>query len=625
MTRSRSCVVQLGAAGLLLLGFQAACGEQGASAPPDGMRVAVAPLTLPGVGRACYDLRVTNGVDGGGEVVWSRGTPGLNGGLGDAGALCSDVYGNAGGGDITYIGPCDADGQLDGDAAGERMNSVTIWLDGLYSTGGSYLDPDGAAGWQNPCDTPTGCTLDVLCEENADALVEFNLTIMRDADQGFFDIAVNFEDIFCSAKLDTCYPEGEPGTGDDRPISLLFGGDQVRDRTAVVGFACTAGTDASTELFYGNILVDCGDETFTVDPKAGPGETSTTGSGGATLHYGVYRGAEQLDCGTGPGSCQKRYWNLALSLDDLAGLGGDCSVTLSATAADAGAFTSGLPSGAGLSYPYVDIDAQLTTGGVATCQQNPLNGEGSAVTTGYKGTIGGLPAPVVMCSTFDGTTATSTGAASCGPGGPAPSCSDNIQNQGEEGIDCGEPCEPCVPASPLLDCDNQTVDTTGLTAFEFTASLNDGTNVAGWYAFSATSAQSFVTPGFPDEISYFWTTPGDFLIYTRLTNGGTTACYELDPNTPYPTIYVTNDAIYDSNPPSDGYSLSDITMRPTGSGAVGPNIQPAFNLSDPTGAAIPTDDGLALPLTPYAPSLFAGNFFTLGGDATGTLLTLTLP
>jgi glycine dehydrogenase subunit 1 len=30
-----------------------------------------------------------------------------------------------------------------------------------------------------------------------------------------------------------------------------------------------------------------------------------------------------------------------------------------------------------------------------------------------------------------------------------------------------------------------------------------------------------MTPGFPNEISYYWTTPGDFLIYTRLTNGGT--------------------------------------------------------------------------------------------------------
>jgi len=30
-----------------------------------------------------------------------------------------------------------------------------------------------------------------------------------------------------------------------------------------------------------------------------------------------------------------------------------------------------------------------------------------------------------------------------GPCKPCPSCEDGIQNQGEEGIDCGGPCKPC--------------------------------------------------------------------------------------------------------------------------------------------------------------------------------------
>ena len=36
-----------------------------------------------------------------------------------------------------------------------------------------------------------------------------------------------------------------------------------------------------------------------------------------------------------------------------------------------------------------------------------------------------------------------------GPCGPCPTCSDNIQNQGEEGIDCGGPCRPCLPEEIL--------------------------------------------------------------------------------------------------------------------------------------------------------------------------------
>lgn len=209
----------------LALVVVSACAERPLSEvrPTDAVRLAVAPLTLPGIGKACYDLEVRNGAARTGEVVWSRGTPGLNGGVTDPTAICSDRYGS--GSDITYIAPCDAAGQLDPDPEGERVNSVTVWVDGLYDTNGAYLAPTGTHSWQNPCDD--GCSLDVLCEENRDTLAAFDLTVMRDANQGFFDVAVNFEDIFCSAKLD-CRSE------------LLHRGD-VRDATAVVAFACASG------------------------------------------------------------------------------------------------------------------------------------------------------------------------------------------------------------------------------------------------------------------------------------------------------------------------------------------------------------------------------------------------
>ena len=97
-----------------------------------------------------------------------------------ANAICSGQYGNATGGDITYIGACDADGQANLkpprtgttwttetpiDAEGERINSVTIWFDGLYDAAGLYIVPTGEDGWQDPCGS-AGCTLDFICEEH---------------------------------------------------------------------------------------------------------------------------------------------------------------------------------------------------------------------------------------------------------------------------------------------------------------------------------------------------------------------------------------------------------------------------------------------------------------------------
>ena len=74
---------------VLLAVFTLGCSEGLMLPPGDDLRVAVAPLSLPGLSEVCFDLRVTNGPDGTGDVVWSRGTPGLNGGTPDDDALCS--------------------------------------------------------------------------------------------------------------------------------------------------------------------------------------------------------------------------------------------------------------------------------------------------------------------------------------------------------------------------------------------------------------------------------------------------------------------------------------------------------------------------------------------------------
>ena len=226
---------------------------------PAGARLAlrVAPLSLPGIGVACYDVRVTNAAAGAGETVWARGDPTRPWRDDDAGTadddttLCSNQWGNSAGGDVAYVGPCDA-----GDAGGgpggvsQQPNSILLWVDGLYDR----ADPPQplaatGQGWRNPCpydpSAPNqgACVLEAMCVENHDTAVVVNLTIMRDAKQGFFDAGVNFEDVFCSLKVD-CSRETPSG---EAPIDLLFSpADGQRVPTVVLGFACTGGAAADT-------------------------------------------------------------------------------------------------------------------------------------------------------------------------------------------------------------------------------------------------------------------------------------------------------------------------------------------------------------------------------------------
>jgi hypothetical protein len=194
-----------------------------------GIAVSVAPLTLESLSDACYSFTVVNN---GGDLVVGRGPGAIQAGWGAevtgtaADTVCASQFGNGDGGDVSYVAPCDAD-------TGMENHTVTLWVDALCdSTFAGPLVKNGAANWsqpspnnssgicteiqpyQNPCGSQ-GCTLPVTCEENADTPVTFNFTIMGQADQGFFDIAVNFDDVFCSAKMDDCNTE-------DQPIQLVF-------------------------------------------------------------------------------------------------------------------------------------------------------------------------------------------------------------------------------------------------------------------------------------------------------------------------------------------------------------------------------------------------------------------
>jgi hypothetical protein len=356
--------------GILALVFGiAAC--QARAPAPDGARAAinVAPLQLPGVSKACWDVRVEGQ---GGGVVWQKGTPGqapADKWPSDTGALCSDAYGSGPGGDIAYVGPCDAslvDDDNDGQPNDPNTNTVTLWLDGLYGASGS--DPGD---WRDPC--PDGCQVDFDCKENADTKVDLNLTIMRAAQQGFFDIGVNFSDVFCSAKLDC-------------KDALLHHGD-VRDTTVVVAFACTAGQGGeSTNLYLDDIVITCDGSpnavppvpprTYTVTPSA-----ATAGNHGAlppgVFQHATYFGTEDFQ------DIDKCYWNTAIGLD-LANLEHGCRLELRGTAAGQ-PFTTPpfFHTPPDTVYPVIDWTVPLTdAGGALICGAHPLDG-GNGVATTY--------------------------------------------------------------------------------------------------------------------------------------------------------------------------------------------------------------------------------------------------
>jgi hypothetical protein len=320
------------AAMLGFVGALAACGS--GTQPSDGLtgpkfQLNIAPLKLDGVGEAIYALTVLNG---NGETVWTNSD------------VRSTRYGN-GSGSITFVGACDA-----------SSNPNTVRIDSLQ-----LFDDNGAIPswtWQNPMPVEQ----QVVCEENADVLVEFNLTILRDANQGFFDIGVNFEDIFCSAKFD-CNSE------------LLHNEEGQRDRTAVMGFACTSGAGESTVLHMNDILVQCDGGSYWFDPSQEKGNAGPLGP--VFYQTAIYRGSEQFQ----NQNIDKCYWNNAFGIN----AGPDavnCHLYASATASPTVWDNGSSPENA--VYPYVVWDIQLTdAAGQIVCEAHPLNGTPAGVETEY--------------------------------------------------------------------------------------------------------------------------------------------------------------------------------------------------------------------------------------------------
>ncbi|PKN54768.1 MAG: hypothetical protein CVU56_24815, partial [Deltaproteobacteria bacterium HGW-Deltaproteobacteria-14] len=385
----------------------ATLGVLGCSDVPDAvdavgptLAIDVAALNLTGVGDVVWDLEVVNGATTP-ETVWQR-------------RLSSSGYGD-GAGSASYVGTCDA---------AANPNTVRVWVVGAYAAAvgdagafnqGSTAGAGAVTGTPLPFENPTTAaplTREVICVEGGDVAVQFDVALMRPAQQGFFDVAVSFNDVFCSAKFDCCDDANTNDACDDgEDIALLFTPGAGRGRTMVLGFACTAGTggDDATTLYMDPLAFDCTDPAsgfeadFTVSPGgAAAGNQCTAGDMAGcpavsdpapaeadTYLYqvAVYRGDELLQ--SGGGAAHKAYWNVALGVY---GTIGACALRTRATADNPNDAFDGFVGGAvsaGAVYPYVDWDVPL-----GTCASEPLTFGGTGmVRTRYSGTSGAALPP----------------------------------------------------------------------------------------------------------------------------------------------------------------------------------------------------------------------------------------
>jgi len=326
-----------------------ACSSEAAKGPSGpGLAIDVAPLSLSGISDASYSITVKNRL---GATEWTKGP------------LASSDFGD-GAGALSYVGPCDAS---------ENPHSVELVVESLTSTTGALSSPGD---YVNPTISRTGVRTpivksDVVCSANADTAVRFDLTILRSARQGFFDVAVELDDVFCSAKIDC-------------KDALMLRSDGTRGPTAVLGFACTAGPGQQTNLYLSDLTLTCTGSGADVVTRldVGAAADGQQGARAGLYQWSVYRDEEF----TTQSDFEKCFWNFSLGLDTAALAGKSCHLTATGTAASTPLVATGsayeVPTAG--SYPVISWDVEVLTAGGALCTNNGLDvGGTTGVTTGY--------------------------------------------------------------------------------------------------------------------------------------------------------------------------------------------------------------------------------------------------
>lgn len=263
----------------------AACGGDGPreAGPPNqgGFEIATSALSVEGVDAACYKVTVTYDDPAETEPVtlWTKEN------ICSKSALDLDVfedYGSGATGGILYVAPC-----VDDPTASPKANHVTIELTGIFDGEGAALTD-----WV----PPPAFTTDALCTADHDTRVDASFNVIREAHQGFIDLKVRMNDVYCSAKVDCqsdlYYPAGtspETSSGD----------------TVVVALTCDSGDGTFTNLYADRIGLTCDGATVWIDPGWGLG-TSGEDDGFVTGAM-VFGGID--DQGTAS------YWNTAIAID----------------------------------------------------------------------------------------------------------------------------------------------------------------------------------------------------------------------------------------------------------------------------------------------------------------------